>query len=149
MPRRKFLDYLSWAGFFGLIAATSLNTLRFLVPGALEEPDSSVKLGSLDFLLPGDVYFSEKQKIILIRDSDGSYYAQSAICTHLGCLVRWKEDERVFSCPCHGSVFALNGARLEGPAPRDLERISVVLDYDGQILVDRAIGVDREYRLKV
>lgn len=149
IPRRKFLDYLNWTGFFGLIGATSWNTLNFFFPAALEEPSSKTKLGTAEFLIPGAVYIDTKAKIILIRDAGGEYYAQSAVCSHLGCLIRWQEEERIFSCPCHGSVFNVDGSRVEGPAPRDLDRISVVLDFDGKLLVDKAIKVDRDYKLKV
>lgn len=149
IPRRRFLDYLNWTGFFGLIGATSLNTLNFFFPAALEEPSSKIKLGKAEFLLPGNVYIDTKAKIILIRDADGAYFAQSAVCSHLGCLVRWQEEEAIFACPCHGSVFSVDGSRVEGPAPRDLDRISVVLDFDGKLLVDKAIKVDRDYKLKV
>jgi Rieske Fe-S protein len=28
-------------------------------------------------------------------------YALKAECTHLGCLVNWREDESKYACPCH------------------------------------------------
>ncbi|MFR9800957.1 Rieske 2Fe-2S domain-containing protein [Pseudonocardia sp. RS010] len=43
-------------------------------------------------------------------------------CTHLGCLVRFNGAERSWDCPCHGSRSAVDGAVLEGPAVRPLER---------------------------
>ncbi|MCH7471344.1 Rieske (2Fe-2S) protein [bacterium] len=149
LPRRRFIDLLGWGGFYGLISVTLVNTLRFFVPAALEEPSSLVKLGSADFLTPGDIYIDEKKKVILNRTEDGSYYAQSAICTHLGCIVRLKKEENMFACPCHGSKFKLDGTRIEGPAPRDLNRLSVILDFDGKLLVDKALKVGRDYKLKV
>ena len=43
-------------------------------------------------------------------------------CTHLSCTVNWKEEERVFLCPCHDASFDAEGAVLDGPPPRPLDR---------------------------
>lgn len=61
-------------------------------------------------------------KIGVFRDDDGALHAVSMRCTHLGCLVRWNGAERSWDCPCHGSRFDVDGAVLEGPAVRPLER---------------------------
>lgn len=45
----------------------------------------------------------------------------SAICTHLGGVLAWNDAECSWDCPLHGSRFAADGRRLEGPAERDLE----------------------------
>jgi len=44
-------------------------------------------------------------------------------CTHLGCLYAWNPGAHQFQCPCHGSIFDINGKVLGGPAPRPLDRI--------------------------
>ncbi len=50
------------------------------------------------------------------RRADGQVMRCSAICPHLGGLVRWNEQESTWDCPCHGSRFSRTGAVLNGPA---------------------------------
>jgi glycine/D-amino acid oxidase-like deaminating enzyme/nitrite reductase/ring-hydroxylating ferredoxin subunit len=60
-------------------------------------------------------------KVAAYREQDGTLHAVSAVCTHLGCQVKWNEAERSWDCPCHGSRFHYTGRVLQGPAVRDLE----------------------------
>jgi glycine/D-amino acid oxidase-like deaminating enzyme/nitrite reductase/ring-hydroxylating ferredoxin subunit len=60
-------------------------------------------------------------KIAAYREQDGTLHAVSAVCTHLGCQVKWNEAERSWDCPCHGSRFHYTGRVLQGPAVKDLE----------------------------
>lgn len=53
---------------------------------------------------------------------DGRTCRLSAVCTHLGGIVRWNEAEETWDCPLHGSRFAPDGAVIEGPATRPLRR---------------------------
>jgi len=48
--------------------------------------------------------------------ADGKDRRLSAVCTHLGGIVRWNDAERSWDCPLHGSRFDVDGEVLEGPA---------------------------------
>jgi ubiquinol-cytochrome c reductase cytochrome b subunit len=47
----------------------------------------------------------------------------SPVCPHLGCHYDWDPQTRRFVCPCHGSIFSMDGKVLGGPAPRPLDTL--------------------------
>jgi Rieske Fe-S protein len=51
---------------------------------------------------------------------DGKTCAVSAICTHMGGVLRFNDLEKSWDCPLHGSRFSANGSVLEGPATKNL-----------------------------
>ena len=53
---------------------------------------------------------------------DGVEHRVSAVCSHLGGVVRWNDAERSWDCPLHGSRFGPEGEVLEGPATCGLAR---------------------------
>ena len=61
--------------------------------------------------------------ILLIKTSESSFAALSTECMHLGCQVRMQRT--VLRCPCHGSVYDLNGGVLNGPTERPLNSFPV------------------------
>jgi Rieske Fe-S protein len=68
---------------------------------------------------------SSGQPAVLVHLQSGDFVAYSAVCTHQGCEVAYKNGQLV--CPCHGSIFdAENGAEVvNGPAQRPLPEIPV------------------------
>jgi Rieske Fe-S protein len=60
------------------------------------------------------------RKLAVYRDTQGSIYQMSAVCTHLRCIVNWNSVEKTWDCPCHGSRFDKFGKVLNGPAAKDL-----------------------------
>jgi cytochrome b6-f complex iron-sulfur subunit len=62
---------------------------------------------------------------VLVHLDNGDFVAYSAICTHQGCTVAYKNGQ--LACPCHGSVFdpADGAAVVAGPASNPLAEIPV------------------------
>jgi glycine/D-amino acid oxidase-like deaminating enzyme/nitrite reductase/ring-hydroxylating ferredoxin subunit len=60
------------------------------------------------------------EKIAAYCDEHGQLHERSATCPHLGCIVRWNDDEKTWDCPCHGSRFTAEGQVINGPANSDL-----------------------------
>jgi glycine/D-amino acid oxidase-like deaminating enzyme/nitrite reductase/ring-hydroxylating ferredoxin subunit len=83
------------------------------------------KPDSFDELAPGEaaVLKVDGENVAGFRDESGALHAVSAVCTHMGCLVGWNENDRSWDCPCHGSRFALDGEVIHGPAVRPLARV--------------------------
>jgi Rieske Fe-S protein len=62
---------------------------------------------------------------VLVRLKSGNFVAYSAICTHEGCTVAFRNGQ--LACPCHGSIFdpANNARVVNGPAQRPLPKMPV------------------------
>jgi menaquinol-cytochrome c reductase iron-sulfur subunit len=131
------------------------------VPNVSYDAPTTVKLGPpLDF--PDGLKFLPDERLFVFREGK-TFYAVSAVCTHLGCTVRAEALPRTetatvegkplrlthrFLCPCHGSKYTGDGTNVSGPAPRPLAwyHLSVAPD-DGQLVVDLAVEVGRDFRL--
>jgi menaquinol-cytochrome c reductase iron-sulfur subunit len=70
---------------------------------------------------------SEKAVYVLPM-KDGVLRVLSPICPHLGCLIPWIEAKQQFICPCHTAIFALDGGRISGPAPRAMDDLESKID---------------------
>jgi glycine/D-amino acid oxidase-like deaminating enzyme/nitrite reductase/ring-hydroxylating ferredoxin subunit len=68
----------------------------------------------------GCVVQSGVRKMAVYKDEKGCLHKFSAICPHLGCVVKWNPVDGVFNCPCHGSIFDHHGTVINGPANDNL-----------------------------
>jgi menaquinol-cytochrome c reductase iron-sulfur subunit len=159
--RRDFLIKLGSGAGVVAIAAQAGASLRSLVPNVSYDAPTTVKLGPPDEF-PDGLKFLPEERLFVFR-AGKTFHSISAVCTHLGCTVRAEalsrpEETTVggqpirlthqFMCPCHGSRYKGDGARVSGPAPKALAwyRLSVSPD-DGQLIADLADEVDSSFRL--
>lgn len=73
----------------------------------------------------GKVVEVDDEKWAVFKDENGQVHCQSAVCTHMDCIVDWNDAEKSWDCPCHGSRFKATGEVIEGPAFSPLDKRDV------------------------
>ena len=117
-PSRKTLKPRVIADYIAENANVAAQFRDYITPGSLK---------SIDEIKPGEgaVMRDGVKKIATYRDENGDLHAFSAVCPHLGCVVRWDACEKTWDCPCHGSRFDALGCAVNGPAISDLKRADI------------------------
>jgi cytochrome b6-f complex iron-sulfur subunit len=59
-------------------------------------------------------------KVIVIRTSETTFSAYSAVCTHKGAMLGYNAESKLLVCPSHGSKFDSTGKPVGGPAKTQL-----------------------------
>jgi menaquinol-cytochrome c reductase iron-sulfur subunit len=77
---------------------------------------------------------SEKSTAWVVKNSANQVTAFSPQCTHLGCAYHWDQAQNEFVCPCHNSLFSIDGKVLGGPAPRSLDRYATKIEGNKLLL---------------
>ena len=141
--RRNF--YVSFIfGLWGLIsAALGIPALVYLLfPPRAKQQEEWVEIGDASRLQPkvpvemtfrrsrkdGWKIVSEKTTAWVVKLADNQVVAYGPQCTHLGCAYHWDDGKHEFVCPCHSSLFAMDGRVTAGPAPRPLDRFDVKVE---------------------
>ncbi|BAS27359.1 hypothetical protein LIP_1511 [Limnochorda pilosa] len=142
LSRRQFMRSLMWgsAGLFALEAA--LSGLALFWPRNVKGFGSTIRVGPLADFPVGSVTKVREGKFYVSRLENG-FIALYWRCTHLGCTVPWREDEQLFHCPCHGSMYERTGQNIAGPAPRPLDYMESTVE-SGQIVVNTGKITQRE-----
>ncbi|HEY6871932.1 MAG TPA: ubiquinol-cytochrome c reductase iron-sulfur subunit [Geobacteraceae bacterium] len=133
--RRKFLS--ACLGVLGAVTAgvAAYPVFEYLSPrtsdrekGQVTIPRAQVGVGQAHFF-----QFHGHPAVVLQR-APGVFVALSAICTHLGCIIRWLPEKGEFLCPCHAGRYASDGKVLGGPPPKPLQTIPVALSGDNLLV---------------
>lgn len=129
--RRTFLGILLGGIGAVIAAAFSWPLFRYLSPidkGAAEQqvriPRQQIAVGAAHF------FSYQGRPAVLLQPKAGEFLALSAVCTHLGCIVKWVDASQEFLCPCHGGRFSPMGQVLGGPPPEPLENYLVSVAGD-------------------
>ncbi len=135
--RRNILDALMGIGFLATLIGLFTPVVAFLMPlkgrslsgNTLEDrdgapvPANAIREGS------GLVGRLGGRPTLVIR-KNGQILGFSAVCTHLGCIVRWNEGREQIECPCHGGRFNLQGEVVGGPPPGALRAVALRIEGD-------------------
>ena len=150
LSRRNFLSIATWsiASFIGL--ALAIPAIAYTIGPALKRSKAQnwIRLGSaskVELNTPtlfkvtiqqqsGWIVNEEELTFYVLTDNGRDYIAMSNICTHLGCRVRWIDEQGQFFCPCHNAIFDIEGNVVAGPPPRPLDRYEVKVE-DNQLYV--------------
>jgi len=149
ITRRDFFALIGTGAVSITMVGGTIVSWKFLSPNVLLEPSTSFKVGNPSDFPPDSVTLDTRQKVFIVREREGYFYALSAVCTHLGCIANWRPEEGLIACPCHGSKFDKRGRVLTGPAPKALPRFQITLDDKGTLTVDKGVTVGEDYILKV
>lgn len=138
--RRRFLNWMLGTGAGALCVAVLYPIVRFLVPPVVEESTSSkvtLPLAPRD-IAPnsGQIFRFGSRPGIILRTPQGELKAFDAICTHLDCIVQYRDDLHHIWCACHNGHYDLNGTNIQGPPPRPLPQYNVVEQGD-KIIVSK------------
>jgi Rieske Fe-S protein len=137
--RRRFVELILGTGFLATAAAFIYPVIRYLIPPKVADLGSeSVIAARVGDLKPntGKIFRFGSRPGLLVRTSDGEYKAMSAVCTHLGCTVQYRDDSKRVWCACHNGMYDLNGRNISGPPPKPLEAFDVQVRGD-EIFVRR------------
>ncbi|MBI1788970.1 MAG: ubiquinol-cytochrome c reductase iron-sulfur subunit [Acidobacteria bacterium] len=145
--RRRFLWITGVASLSAAGAGGAAVLADFVHPKVLFEPPTAFRIGRPEDFPVNSVSADYDRKVYIVRTEVG-FFALSAVCTHLGCITRWLEDEQTIACPCHGSKFGRDGSLALGPAPRPLRRIAIRLE-EGELIVDTTVEVQADTVLRV
>jgi len=128
LQRRSFLDYLLGTSALATLGAIIYPIIRFMSPPQIvESAENSVVAAKLSELPPnsGKIFKFGNKPGILVRTASGEFKAFSAVCTHLDCIVQYRDDTKQIWCACHNGQYNLSGKNIGGPPPRPLEEFQV------------------------
>ncbi|GJL55609.1 MAG: menaquinol-cytochrome C reductase iron-sulfur subunit [Nitrospirales bacterium] len=147
--RRSFVKWVTGlsSAFIGLSLAIPL--IGYVISPALTRRKASwmpvEKVENLPVNEPKDLDYAvttqdgyletrQTKAVWALKHPDQTVTVFSPICPHLGCGYHWDSQDRRFKCPCHGSVYDMNGKVLGGPAPRPLDVLPSKIE-NGELLV--------------
>ena len=138
--RRSFLDYLLGSTAVATLGAIVYPIFRFMSPPQIvESSENSVTAAKLSEVPPnsGKIFKFGNKPGILVHTAQGEFKAFSAVCTHLECIVQYRDDTKQIWCACHNGQYNLSGKNIGGPPPRPLEEYQVNTRGD-DVVVTRA-----------
>lgn len=146
MKRRKFLLWSLFGGIFSSVISSYSNSFArqnninnssqlknnkktYVKIGTITELKKKGNILNEDFVLGSVlVMYNQKNSIIAIDPT----------CTHAGCTVAWKKQEKAFVCPCHQSKFTMEGKVIKGIAKLPLNSYNVKIEGDNILIQQQA-----------
>jgi menaquinol-cytochrome c reductase iron-sulfur subunit len=143
ISRRSFYIGAIYGIWGAIAAALGLPAIVYLfLPPKAKQESEWVEVGDVNAIAPNspqEMVFrrnrvdgwkiqSEKSTAWVVKQADNRVVAFGPQCTHLGCAYHWEEGKNEFLCPCHSSLFSIDGKVVSGPAPRPLDRFETKIE---------------------
>jgi menaquinol-cytochrome c reductase iron-sulfur subunit len=146
--RRFYSGFIYGAGAIVSAALAIPAALYLFLPNKSKKVSTWVDAGNvsqLDLNVPVELSFQQtvtdgwtttvqKKTAWVVNLPGQGVVAFGPQCTHLGCAYHWEEDKKQFLCPCHASIFSLDGKVVAGPAPRPLDRYTSKVENNKLLL---------------
>ena len=147
--RRAFSVVAIHAIWAAMLAALGIPAAFYLLlPARIRRKNEWVEAGDVSQLMPqtpvevtfrrnrvdGWRVISEKSTAWVVKFPNSEVVAFAPQCTHLGCAYHWDQNKTEFICPCHNSVFSVDGKVQSGPAPRPLDRFQTKVEGNKLLL---------------
>lgn len=139
MERRKFIKNCSYTAVGIPMMGITLQSCGSIYYATTSQSDTGLTISKSEFWeLKKDKKIERKFVMIqsnytkfpicLYKVKEDQFVASLLKCTHRGCELN--VGGGIYSCPCHGSEFTIEGKVLEGPANEDLQTFLTKSDND-------------------
>ncbi len=139
--RRTLLKWLFGGSLAAFFAPAGYAVAKYLSFTAPVNGSATAKLSAADLspAMPAKLLQINGEPIIVVREPDNAIRAFTATCTHLGCIVSYREvlpgteskPAAGFYCKCHKGEYDLNGVNIPGTRPpRPLTELTVAQSAD-------------------
>ena len=143
MERRSFLVWIA----SGLLAVGGLlagaTVVQALVPPS-RSIDGKTKAGRVSVAKLADLQVGKPVAVDygddvlwVVKNSATQVAVLNQACPHVGCKLSFNEKTKQFDCPCHASHFEMDGKRIDGPAPRNMDPAAFAI-VNGDVVVSAA-----------
>ena len=133
--RRVFLGAACAAATCGVGACAAVPVVNYLIPREGAATTGPIKVARSSDLPEGAaIGVKVGPTSVLVIRLEGKLLAVKSKCTHLGCIVKWDDKDKLIRCPCHNATFAPDGTKPTTPAESPLPSLPVTED-ENKIIV--------------
>ena len=127
IDRRRFLEVAAGVSLGATCAIAGVTVARAVAPPA-RSIDGKTKMPPTPLVATKDLQEGKPQifpygddQVWIAKLAGDKIIALNAACPHVACKLAWDDAKQQYACPCHASYFKIDGVRISGPAPRNMD----------------------------